>query len=42
MATPLLEPGTLVRNRYEVLEVLGRGGMGQVLKVEDKRLGGTP
>ncbi len=34
-----LAPGSTLRGRYEVLSVLGRGGMGQVLKVRDLSLG---
>ena len=35
---PLLERGKLFAGRYEVIEELGRGGMGSVYRVEDKKV----
>jgi serine/threonine protein kinase len=39
-ASSLLSPGYLLANRYEVVSLLGTGGMGEVYEVEDKELGG--
>lgn len=39
-ASSLLRPEYLVANRYEVVSLLGTGGMGEVYEVEDTELGG--
>ena len=36
----ILEPGALLRNRYEILDLVGQGGMGAVYRATDRRLEG--
>ncbi len=36
----LLRPGTVLRDRYEVLACVGQGGMGAVYRAADLRLEG--
>jgi serine/threonine protein kinase len=38
--TRTLSPGTVLRNRYKVIELVGRGGMGATYRAEDLRLQG--
>jgi serine/threonine-protein kinase len=35
-----LEPGTILRERYKIIELVGRGGMGATYRAEDMRLQG--
>lgn len=37
---PPLEPKTLLRERYHILDIVGQGGMGSIYRAEDSRLVG--
>jgi len=39
IAAKELSRGTLLAGRFEIIEKLGKGGMGQVYRVEDKKIG---
>lgn len=36
----MLQPGSLIENRYQVESLIAQGGMGSVYKVRDRKLGG--
>lgn len=38
MTTHALEPGTLLQDRYRIVDAVGRGGMGAVYRAQDTRL----
>lgn len=41
LLSPMLEPGALLLQRYQIVRLIGRGGMGAVYEAVDKRLRNT-
>jgi serine/threonine protein kinase/Flp pilus assembly protein TadD len=39
LATGVIQPGDLVAGRFEIIRLIGRGGMGEVFEAQDQKLG---